>query len=534
MNSPYAKAYAIIALGVIGGAGLVATVLTKNPGVAQTTTIQRPRVADPVKMTDPKEDIAGLRSLNSSYTSLAEYVLPAVVHIRTSSVRASDASGKRLPVQGSEGSGFIYREDGYVITNDHVVSGAKSVTVILNDGRELEGTVVSAPEWDIAVIKVKSDNLPVLAMSNSKDVKAGEMVMAIGSPYGLENSVTFGNVSALGRENVVNDQFGGDNARFYPDLIQTDAAINVGNSGGPLVNIDGQVIGMNSSIFTRDGGSNGIGFAIPSNQVKLIADILISKGKVTRSMIGVYPRDLKPYERKERGNVSGGALVDSVTPGSPADKAGMKKGDLIIRLDNEVVSSQIDLRNSMLTHAPGTTVKVTYLRDTKETTTDLKLEEFKVPTMPKTNSKKLDLDSDDLGDLFGNGKTPNFDELRKRLEQRKNSQTPDRDVEPLREGAKPRLGVAIDNLTDENRKQYWIPSTVKGVLITSVEPGSVADKAGYKTGDVIEQIENKSVSTVAELSQAMSTVKRGESRQFKVSRYGENSRSVMDKPVDFK
>jgi serine protease Do len=525
MTSMNTKAYIIIAIGVMGGIGTVGVLVGGRKDV-----LTRPAfVAQPIKAGEPGENLAGLRGLNDSFSSLAEYVLPAVVQIRSGAERSSDAQGRRMPTQASEGSGFIYRADGYIITNDHVVSGAKEATVILNDGKELTGTVVSAPEWDVAVIKVKQGDLPTLSLSDSKAVKPGQMVMAIGSPFGLENSVTFGNVSAIGRENVVQDFMMNDGGRFYPDLIQTDAAINVGNSGGPLVNIDGQVIGMNSSIFTRGGGSNGIGFAIPSNQVRLLADILIAKGKVTRSMIGVMPRDLKPYEVKERNGVSG-AFVEGISTGSVAEKAGLKKGDLIVQIAGERISSQIDLRNTMLTNAPGTTVKVTYLRDGKQNSVDVKLEEFKADPAPKNSLKRSPMSEDEFGDIFGDGKVPNLDELKKRFKQNKDDE---KDVPPLSSG-KPKLGVAIENLNSESRSSNGIPSSVSGVLVTSVEQGSLASRLGMKVGDVIEEFGGKKVTTVTELTRLVSELKQGDNKRIKFSRYGKNGSMNFEQDAEFK
>jgi serine protease Do len=532
MTNPNFKAYTIIAVGVIAGASLV-TALTINtkPRIAKPRSV----IAAPARVEGDRENIEGLRSLDLSYSNLAEYVLPAVVQIRNEGNRSADESGKRMPTQGGEGSGFVYRDDGYVITNDHVVSGAKEVKVILNDGREYTGTVVSAPEWDVAVVKIKADKLPVLNLADSKVVKPGQMVMAIGSPYGLENSVTFGNVSAIGRVNEVPDMMMQSRGRFYPDLIQTDAAINVGNSGGPLVNIDGQVIGMNSSIFTRDGGSNGIGFAIPSNQVRLLADILISKGRVTRSMLGVFPRDLRPYEVKENGGQKG-AYVETVEPKSPADKAGLKKGDLITQIGSDDISSQIDLRNAMITNAPGSTVSINYLRGGNTGSVKVKLEESKEITAPRANQRQFRMNPNEFGDLFGEGQTPNIDELRKRFQNR--SQDPssgdDRDVEPLRSDAKPKLGIGIENLNDDIRKKFNIPASIQGVVIMSVEPSSLAARADYQVGDVIEEIAGKKLANANELMTEMSAVSKGDRRKFKVTRFSSNSRITSEKEIEFK
>lgn len=516
-------AYAVLAGGALLG---FATVIGINGGIRPPAALAQTRPALQSVGSTTGDNPVSLRALNDMGVNLAEYVKPAVVHVKTVTQRSQDSEGKRIPISGSEGSGFVYRADGYIITNDHVVSGAKEVTIILNDGRELAGKVTSAPEWDVAVVKVDAKDLETIAMADSKQVKVGQMTMAIGSPFGLENSVTFGHVSALGRENMIPDYLKGGDPRFYPDLIQTDAAINQGNSGGPLVDIDGRVIGMISSIASRTGGSNGIGFAIPSNQVRFLADQLIAKGKITRSMIGVVPRNLKPIEKKDLG-VSSGAYAEDVSPGSPAEKAGIKKGDVIVGVASEAIESQMDLRNSMLKNAPGATVQVEYLRAGKRNTVNVKLEEFKRPAttaVPKGQA-------DDLGDIFGgDGKMPNIDDLRKRFNLKPEL---DQDVEPLREG-KARLGVGIETISDQARKQYKIPVNISGVLINSVEPGSTAAKLGLQVGDILTGIGDSKVSTLSDVTQAMAGVKVGDKKQVRVERYSQNGHVSIDQTVTFR
>ena len=488
-------------------------------------------IAKLVGNTSP-EEATTLHNLNSSLVNLAEYVKPAVVHIRSVTSRASDSSGKMIPISGSEGAGFIYRKDGYVITNDHVVSSANEVTVITNDGREYKGTVKRAPEWDVAVVKIEGKEFPTLAIADSKSVMPGQMVMAIGSPYGLENSVTFGHVSAIKRENSVADNGStGQIERFYPDLIQTDAAINVGNSGGPLVNIDGQVVGMNSSIYTKTGGSNGIAFAIPGNEIRFIADMLIQKGKIIRSQLGVYPRDLKPYEKTEK-KISGGAYVDDVSPGSPADKVGIKKGDIISKIGPKTIDGQIDLRNSMLEMAPKSQAKIEYIRDGKTNSATVTLEEAKAPK-PKTDMNPSPFGGKG-GDIFGAPDMKDLQErLRQQLKQSPNSGDDESDVEPLKEG-KAKLGVGIENLTPEIRKRHSIPASVHGVLVGKVDPDSVAGKNGIQTGDVIESISNKKVENIDQLSAEMAHLNWGDRVHIKVHRYGQGSEMSFEKDITFK
>lgn len=525
-------AYAMIVGGFVAG---VATVVSMTGGFKASTAFAHPNEYARLVGGTTAEESVTLHNLNSSLTNLADFVKPAVVHIR-STTRASDADGKLVPISGSEGAGFIYRKDGYVITNDHVIGGATEVTVITNDGREYKGSVKRAPEWDVAVVKIEGNDFPTLGLADSKTVKPGQMVMAIGSPYGLENSVTFGHVSAIGRENAVPDSATGQPERFYPDLIQTDAAINVGNSGGPLVNIDGQVVGMNSSIYTKTGGSNGIAFAIPSSQVRFIADILIQKGKVVRSQLGIYPRDLKPFEKTEK-KMNGGAYVEDVSPGGPADKAGIKKGDIVVNINSKAIDGQIDLRNSMLEQAPKTTVKVEYVRDGRKNSASVVLEEAKPAPAATPRARTYQYNDKDLQDLFNSPDMKDLQGLREKLKRDYGSGQKDTDDEgdvlPLRSD-KPKLGVSIDELNSETRKRNLVPDNVKGVLITRVDSNSVAAKSGLNPGDIIEAVGGHKIESVQQLTEEMARLSWGAKTTIKVGRYGKNSKFNFEKEITFK
>ena len=522
-------AYAMIVGGFVAG---VATVVSMSGGFKPDYAIGKDTsIARLVGNTSPEESTT-LHNLNSSLVNLSQYVKPAVVHVKSVTSRASDSSGKLVPVSASEGAGFIYRKDGYVITNDHVVGGANEVTVITNDGRQHKGTVKRAPEWDVAVIKIDGSDFPTLAIADSKTVLPGQMVMAIGSPFGLENSVTFGHVSAINRENAVPDNsMSGQSERFYPDLIQTDAAINTGNSGGPLVNIDGQVIGMNSSIYSRTGGSNGIAFAISGNQVRFIADILIQKGKITRSQLGVYPRDLKPFEKTER-KLTGGAYIDEVAPGGPGDKAGLKKGDVILKIGERKIEGQIDLRNSMLVFVPKTETKIEYVRDGKTNTVSVTLEEAK-PIKATDNIRSSPFGGKD-GDIFG---SPDIKDLQDNLRQQfvPDSSDPkeESDVAPLKNG-RVKLGIGIENLTPESRKKNNIPATVEGVFVRTIDTGSVADRNGIKAGDVIEAIGGKKIQSVDQLTSQMALLNWGDTVKIKVRRFEKNSEMTFENGINLK
>ena len=281
------------------------------------------------------ESLTELHNLDASFANLAEFVAPSVVDIRATTDRAAGPDGARQAIRQGEGSGFIIRSDGYIMTNDHVVGDANKVKVITKEGREYDGTVIRAQDSDLAIVKIDAKDLPALAFGDSSKLKAGQMCMAVGAPFGLENSVTFGHISALGRVNDIPDMSMVQQGRRYADMIQTDASINMGNSGGPLLNVDGQVIGVNTAIYSPTGVSAGIGFAIPSNQAKFIGDMLIEKGKIVRSVIGVYPENLKEYEKKDMG-ITGGARVKGFPPSeqsaSPAKKAGILENDIVTKI----------------------------------------------------------------------------------------------------------------------------------------------------------------------------------------------------------
>ncbi len=534
MRKPVAT-YVILTLGFATGA---VSMVFLNGGVqppAAVAGVQDKAVFQKASGTTT-ENLATIRSLDEAFANLTDFVAPAVVHIRASSNSQRDELGRRMGAVAGDGAGFIYRADGYIITNDHVAGGYDKVTVVLKDGREFEGKVIRAPESDIAVVKISASNLPSLKLAESKKVRPGQFAIAFGTPFGLENSVTIGHVSALGRANTVPDMDLPQGARYYPDMIQTDAAINRGNSGGPLVNIDGQVIGMNTAIFSTTGGSNGVGFAIPSDQVGLIAELLIKDGKLTRSLLGVVPTNLKEYQLKEKG-ISGGALVEEVQPGSAADKAGIEKGDVVIRIEQDQIRNQIDLRNSMLKHRPGATVSVEVLRGSARKTVSAKLVAPPVIEAPKEAPKQApNKEREEFLKRFEG--VPEFEKFRDEMKRfgekpRENSDSRlERDVPPL--GERPaRLGVGIAESTDDIRKAYEIPKDIRGVVVTSVQPDSVAAKLGMKPGDLVQKIGDKEVSTIAELTAEVQKVKPGESKRVKFSRFGKGATTTIELDAKF-
>jgi len=522
-KSVYITLAAGIAIGALAMAG-VSRGVGVTPAQAQTpdaTAGFAPRTIS----SSSAESLSELHNLDSSMANLAEFVAPAVVHITSVNERKSSADGKMIPINGGQGSGFIFRPDGWIVTNDHVVGGFDKVTVILKDGREFKGTVRRAEDSDVALVKIDANDLPTLAFADSEKVRPGQISMAIGAPFGLDQSVTVGHVSALGRVSTIEN-------KLYPDLIQTDTAINMGNSGGPLVNIDGQVIGINTAIFSPTGVSGGIGFAIPANQARMITDILMKDGKLTRSMLKLIPDDLKEYQKKDMDMPNGGALVQEVQSDGPAAAAGIKKGDVIVRIGDTPVKGQLDLRNAMLIYHPGTTVPVEVVRNKQHLTLNVKLigyEAPKVPTQP---------DIQQMPDMPGSPDMPgmprDFNDFRKWFKDLPDQGQPGApDLQVPQSTDKPKLGVNISNATDELRKQYHIPASSHGAVVVSVVPGSIAYHLGMKSGDVITKVDNQPIKNSDDLIATLKGVKAGDHKQVAFTRYSSSGTMSMSQTVTF-
>lgn len=517
----------------------------------------RPAHADPKVALAPISNLTveaqrQLTDLDSSFAALADYVSPAIVHIRVNETKVQGGIGP-MRTQG-QGSGFIYRADGYIITNDHVVADADKVTVILNDGREISGTVTRAndPQVDIAIVKVDAKNLPTAQFADSDQVKTGQFALAFGAPYGLENTMTVGHISAVGRDSAIPDMRSGS-VRAYSSLIQTDAPINPGNSGGPLVNVEGQVIGINTSIYsegasiTGQGGNVGIGFAIPSNQVKVVADILIEKGKLSRGYLGLGLRDLKPFEKKEMG-IPAGAYVDRVEAGSPAGKAGLKKDDVVVRVGSTSVRSQQDLRLSMFRYEPGAKVQLEVLRGGKPTNITVTVDKVPSPvamqtpesTAPKSKSFQWDdknrlwkeQDGNDLFKDFDGMVTP---ELREEMRKFREGQTkPAPKAGNEAPAGKPRLGVSVTDLNDAARNSGKIPADVRGAWVGSVSPDSLAQSVGIQEGDVITSVNGKKVQTADDLIAAIRAVPANGQLSITWERFQDGARSKNSATITLK
>lgn len=411
-------------------------------------------------------------AITPDFVKMAKKLKPAVVNISTSKTitpqRSRRPSGDHDPFreyfdkffempqqhpfkQKSLGSGFVISKDGYIITNNHVVAGADEIKVKLSDGREFRGEVKGRDEkFDVALVKIEAKaDLPVAPLGDSDKIEVGEWVMAIGNPFGLAQTVTAGIVSAQGR--VIG-------SGPYDDYIQTDASINPGNSGGPLFNTDGEVIGINTAIVA---GGQGIGFATPINMAKSIMTQLRETGKVTRGWLGVSVQLLTPELAKSFGlDAEKGALISEVMKGSPAEKSGLKDGDIILEYDGRPIREMSELPRVVAATPVGRQVTVLVLREGRQVSVPVKIEELK------------DGEDEDTA------------------------------------GASDRLGVKVVELTKERAKQLRVQGD-QGVVVTEVQPDSLAERAGIVEGDLIREINGVRIAGVGDYRKAVSSVKKG-------------------------
>ncbi len=374
----------------------------------------------------------------------------------------------------SLGSGVIVESDGIIITNNHVVANAEEIKVLLGDKREFKGKVVGTdPKTDLAVIKIPATNLPTVPWGDSSRMQVGEYVLAIGNPFGLNQTVTMGIISALGRASIgISD---------YEDFIQTDAAINPGNSGGALVNIRGELIGINTAIFSKSGGYMGIGFAIPSNMAKVILESIKKDGKVVRGWLGVSIQDVSPALAKQFGiKENGGALVSDVMEKSPAEKAGIKRGDVIVQYQGKPVHDPGHLRNSVAETPLGTKVKIVVIREKKEIPVELTIGE-----QPKNLTR-----------AGGEGE------------------------EKGSEGSRTISGLEVTNLTKEAAQRLGIPFKEDRVVVTNVEPGSPAEETGILRGDILLEINRVAIKSTEVYDRVMGQVKKGTEVLILIDRQG--------------
>lgn len=437
---------------------------------------------------------------HSPFVQVADKVLPAVVNISAEKVvKVSRGRGQSSPFGGSPleeffrdfmrglpdvplerqqnalGSGVIISPDGYIVTNNHVVAGFDKIAVRMADDTEFKGSVVKVvgrdPKTDLAVLKVQSDRaLPVVPLANADDIKVGDWAIAVGNPFGLSGTVTVGVVSAKGRSGLPLPE-----GPSYQDFIQTDASINPGNSGGALVNIKGELMGVNSAIRTPTGGSVGIGFAVPVDIVKSVTDQLIKSGKVVRGYMGIRPQPVTEPIRKAMGlSDNRGVLVADVIEGQPADKAGIKSGDVIVSVNGEKTDGVEQFRKQIAGLAPGTGASIGIVRDGERMTKRVNLVAF-----PED-------------------------------EQQASGQTEEQPAAWL--------GMRVRGLSRDERRTANVSG---GVQVEEVEPGSAAADAGIERGDIVLEVGKVKITGIGDYDRARSHFK-GSAKAilFRVSRAG--------------
>jgi serine protease Do len=422
----------------------------------------------------------------NSFSPVVKKVLPTVVNIQSSKMVKTGFSGDsqmepffrqffgdeggdmpgmpnmprqfRVPQRQQKerglGSGVVVSPNGYILTNNHVVDGVSTVTVTLNNRHEYKARVVGTdPKTDIAVVKIDATDLPAIVIGDSDKAQIGDYVLAVGNPFGVGQTVTMGIVSATGRANL--------GIEDYEDFIQTDAPINPGNSGGALVNDRGELIGINTAILANGSeGNQGIGFAVPISVARNVMDQIIKSGKVTRAYLGVMAQEVTPaiakafHEQDVRG-----ALVGDVTPDSPASRAGLQKGDIILDIDGKPVNNSAQLRMHVSLMQPGAAVNVRVLRDGAEKNFNVKLAE-----MPTEQAK---------------------------AEKPENS--PEANMQ----------GISVEDVNARTARQLGLPENATGVVVTSVDPNSAAAESGLRRGDVIQEVNRQPVKNAADFERAI-------------------------------
>ena len=445
-----------------------------------------------LKLADPNEGPS-----KNSFAPIVKKVMPEVVNISSSKVvkTSADSSGQLPPGmqmdpffrqffgdnsghqfnapredrERSLGSGVIVSPEGYILTNNHVVEGATEILVTTSDKHEYKARIVGTdPRTDIAVLKIDATNLPSVTIADSSKVQVGDYALAIGDPFGVGETVTMGIVSATGRANL--------GIEDYEDFIQTDAPINPGNSGGALVNDRGELIGINTAILSHgSGGSQGVGFAVPSNLARNVMDQIIKNGKVTRAYMGVSIQEVSPELAKAFGEAEPrGALVGDVSSGSPAEKSGLQKGDIIVALNGNPITDSNQLRMSISMMTPGATANLKVMRNGSEHDMTVKL-----------------------------GVLPTEEEQAS--------------VEPANpQGALE--GVTVGNVTNQAVQQLGLPANTQGVVVTDINPSSPVADSGLQPGDVIQEVNHQAVTNVTDFDRAVQ--KAGKNPLLLVNRQG--------------
>ncbi len=459
------------------------------------------------RLTADTNSIDTLRQMGKAFANIAQKASPAVVSLKAEKTVTRDYSIRQGPFgepfdpsqddlfeyffrrsplprqdtprreyripQTAQGSGFIISDDGYILTNNHMVGEAEKVEVELADGRKFTAEVKGAdPESDVAVVKIDANNLPHLELADSDVLEVGEWVIAIGNPFGLSHTVTAGIVSAKGRSDV--------GLATYEDFIQTDAAINFGNSGGPLLNLDGKVVGINTAILGTT-GNIGIGFAIPINMAKSVYPQLIESGSVERGYLGLLPETITSSMAELIGlKDTKGVIISEITKDSAADKAGLKHNDVILELNGKPVESESEFRRNVALLKPGSEVELAIWRDGKR----------------EKITAKLD-------------KRPPLDEL----------------IKSSQPGRIDELGFSVQNLSNELVERYGFQDK-KGVIVSGVEPGSQAAQEGLRVGMLIIEVNLKPVQNTREFSEAIAQAKKEKGRVILLVNDGQRRRFI--------
>jgi len=456
----------------------------------------------PAKSQISSKSVELLTQLSDAQSEVAAVATPSVVNISTTRVIKSREAGQfdlfddpffrrffgdqlphpNVPKEHKEqslGSGVIVSEDGYIVTNNHVIEKAQEIKVLLSNKKDYKAKLIGAdPKTDIAVIKIDAKGLTALAWGDSNKLKVGEIVFAIGNPFGLNQTVTRGVISAVGRANV--------GIADYEDFIQTDAAINPGNSGGALVNVRGELIGVNTAILSRTGGYQGIGFAVPSSMARQVMDSLIKYKKVVRGWLGVSIQDVTSDLADEFGVKDlKGALVSGVMKKSPAEQAGIKQGDVILQYNGKVVEDTGHLRNMVSQTPINTTVKVKLQRAKKEVEVEVVIVELpKKLTEPSVREEETEENNGEENDSL--------------------------------------LGLVVHELTPDLARRFGIDENEKGVVVLKADPSSRVFEAGIRPGDIILQINQQNITTLEEYKKKASTIKKKERILFLIRRKGQD------------
>jgi serine protease Do len=479
----------------IGMVGSLAIYENYKPAVAKAA------VSEPSQTRLDDDSVSALLSLDRAMETLASRVTPAVVNVAVTSKSKADDQDQaeipdemrrffgpgfqfNMPRQGPQiehgiGSGVIISPDGYIVTNNHVIDGATDIRVTMSDRRVLPAKLIGTdPLTDLAVIKIEGHDFPNVPWGDATALHPGQTVLAFGNPFGMRFTVTRGIVSALNRPNP-----SPNDARKPGQFIQTDAAINPGNSGGPLVNAHGEVVGINTFLISQSGSFSGMGFAIPTQIVRPTVEELMRDGKVTHGFIGVGITDVTPENAKFFDSKDNrGAIVTQVTPNAPGAKAGLKVGDLIAGIDGHNVSDASALQVMIEQSHPGTTVKLAVVRDGKN---------MEVPvTLEKMGAR-------DKQEVANN------------------------------EGGKPRWGIGLGELTPDVRQQIQANDELKGAVVERVLPGSPADNAGLRPGDVIISVNRHETQSVTDVQKALASVPKGQDALVLVWSNGGNTFRVM-------